>query len=55
MWIISKKVGVFTHYLTPTGIFQPSLERASKFPAREMAEAMAKTHGGVVQQLNQSE
>ncbi len=50
MWIVYKQVGIFTHYLTPSGKFQPVLERASKFPSKEMAESMAKKHGGVVRQ-----
>ncbi|MEG3439534.1 hypothetical protein V0288_20570 [Pannus brasiliensis CCIBt3594] len=48
MWIISKKVGVFTHYLTNTGTFQPGIERASKFPSKEMADILARKHGGIV-------
>lgn len=51
MWIIYKQVGVFTHYLAPGGKFQPSLERASRFPSKEMADIMAKTYGGTVRQL----
>jgi hypothetical protein len=49
MWIITKKVGVFTHYLTPTGTFTPSIDKASKFASKEMADIMAKKHGGNVE------
>ena len=52
MWIVEKKVGIFVHYLTYSGNFQPGLERAQKFPSVEMAKVMAKAHGGVVRQLN---
>ncbi len=55
MWIVEKKVGIFTHYLTYSGKFQPGIERANKFASVEMAEIMAKTHGGVVRQLDKSE
>ena len=55
MWIVEKKVGIFIHYLTPSGLFQPGIERANKFVSKEMAETMAKAHGGVVRQLNKSE
>jgi hypothetical protein len=48
MWLVCKQVGLFVHYLTPEGIFQPGLIRARKFPSLEMAEIMAKKHGGVV-------
>ena len=51
MWIISKKVGVFTHYLTPTGIFTPTMDKASKFSSREMADIMAKKYGGIVEAM----
>lgn len=51
IWIIEKKVGIFTHYLTAPGKFQPGIERAQKFASLEMAKIMAKTHGGVVRQL----
>ncbi|WP_175561072.1 hypothetical protein [Hydrococcus rivularis] len=51
MWIVCKQVGLFTHYLTPSGTFQPGLERASKFVSQQMAEIMAKKHGGVARQL----
>lgn len=52
MWIVEKKVGIFTHYLTYSGNFQPGIEKAKKFPSLEMAKIMATTHGGVVRQLN---
>jgi hypothetical protein len=48
MWVIAKQVGVFTHYLTSAGVFQPGIDRASKFASKEMAEIMAKKHGGTV-------
>ena len=54
MWIVEKKVGIFVHYLTPSGKFQPGKDRANKFVSFEMAETMAKVHGGVVRQLNKS-
>ena len=43
------------HYLTPSGKFQPGIERAHKFASKEMAEIMVKVHGGVVSQINKSE
>ena len=55
MWIIEKKVGIFVHYLTLSGRFQPGIEKARKFPSLEIAKIMAKTHGGVVRQLNDRE
>ncbi len=51
MWIVSKQVGVFSHYLTTANVFQPGMERANKFVSKEMAEIMAKKYGGVVQSL----
>lgn len=51
MWIVEKKVGIFTHYLTPGGKFQPGIDKASKFTSLQMAEIMAKTHGGVVREF----
>lgn len=55
MWIIEKKVGIFIHYLTLSGKFQPGIEKARKFLSLDMAKVMAKTHGGVVRQLNNGE
>jgi hypothetical protein len=55
MWIVEKKVGIFIHYLTVSGKFQPGIERANKFASKEMAEIMVKVHGGVVRQVNNSE
>ena len=55
MWIVEKKVGIFIHYLTLSGRFQLGIEKARKFPSWEMAKVMAKTHGGVVRQLNNRE
>ncbi|MDJ0590718.1 MAG: hypothetical protein QNJ72_12075 [Pleurocapsa sp. MO_226.B13] len=54
MWIVEKKVGIFVHYLTPIGKFQPGIEKANKFTSQEMAKTMAKVHGGVVRQLPDS-
>ena len=54
MWIVEKKVGIFTHYLTVSGRFQPGIEKAKYFTSKQMAEAMAKVHGGVVCQLNEN-
>ena len=51
MWVVEKKVGIFLHYLTSGGKFQPGIERASKFTSQEMAQTMAKVHGGIVRKL----
>ena len=51
MWIVEKKVGLFLHYLTSGGKFQPGIERARKFTSQEMAQTMAKVHGGIVRKL----
>ena len=51
MWIVEKKVGIFVHYLTSLGKFQPGIDKASKFVSQEMAQTMAKVHGGTVRQL----
>ena len=51
MWIVEKKVGIFTHYLDSSSKFQPGIEKAKKFPSLEMAKIMAKVHGGLVRQL----
>ncbi|MGK7896933.1 MAG: hypothetical protein AB4372_25800 [Xenococcus sp. (in: cyanobacteria)] len=40
MWIIEKKVGIFVHYLTLSGRFQPGIEKARQFPSLEMAKVM---------------
>lgn len=48
MWIVEKKVGIFIHYLTSSGKFKPGINLARKFASKEMAETMAKIHGGVV-------
>ena len=45
-------IGIFIHYLTLSGRFQPGIEKAGKLPSLEMAKVMAKTHRGVVRQLN---
>ena len=55
MWIVEKKVGIFTHYLTLSNKFQPGIEKAKHFPSKQMAESMVKVHGGTVRQLNRSE
>ncbi|GAB4237650.1 MAG: hypothetical protein Kow0049_23670 [Stanieria sp.] len=52
MWIIYKQVGLFTHYLDSSGSFQPVLEKARKFPSEQMAEIMAKQHGGLIRKVN---
>ncbi|MDJ0681018.1 MAG: hypothetical protein AB4372_00650 [Xenococcus sp. (in: cyanobacteria)] len=54
MWIVEKKVGIFTHYLTLSGRFQPGMEKAKHFTSKQMAEAMARVQGGVVRQLNEN-
>jgi hypothetical protein len=55
MWIVEKKVGIFIHYFSLNGKFQPGIEKANKFASKEMAEIMVKVHGGVVRQLNENE
>ena len=55
MWIVEKKVDIFTHYLTLSNKFQPGIEKANKFASKQMAESMVKVHGGTVHQLNRSE
>jgi hypothetical protein len=55
MWIVYKKVGIYTHYLTASGNFQPGLEKANKFASREMAEIIAKNKGGAVGELKQKD
>ena len=55
MWIVEKKVGIFTHYLTLSNKFQPGIKKAHKFASKEMAEIMAKSHGGVVRQLGRTD
>ena len=54
MWIVEKKVDIFTHYSTVSGKFKPGIEKANKFVSKQMAEAMVKVHGGVVRKLNES-
>jgi hypothetical protein len=54
MWIVYKQVGVFTHYLALSGTFQPGIEKARKFPSKEMAEVMAKMHGGSIRLFNET-
>ena len=55
MWIVEKKVGIFTHYLTFSGKFKPGIDKANKFASKPMAEAMVKMHGGTVRELNENE
>ena len=55
MWIVEKKVGIFTHYLTLSNKFQPGIEKANKFASKETAEIMAKAHNGTVRQINNNE
>ncbi|MGB8703162.1 MAG: hypothetical protein WCD18_27400 [Thermosynechococcaceae cyanobacterium] len=52
MWLIWKQVGVFEHYLTPAGHFQPSLEKAWKLSSQTMAEVMVKKYGGHLRELS---
>ena len=52
MWVVEKKVGIFTHYLTLSGRFQPGIYKASKFASKQMAETMVKVHGGTVRKLD---
>ncbi len=52
MWLVWKKVGLFSHYLTKTGVFQPGMERAWQIKSSEMAEIMANKYGGTVQMLS---
>ena len=51
MWIVEKKVGIFTHYLTLSNKFQPGIEKANKFASQETAKIMAKAHGGLVRKI----
>ena len=55
MWIVEKKVGIFTHYLTLSGKFQPGKEKAKHFNSKQMAESMVKVHGGVIRQLDRTD
>ena len=55
MWIVEKKVGIFTHYLNLSGEFQPGIEKANKFASKQMASAMVKVHGGVIRQLDRTD
>ncbi|MGF1541630.1 MAG: hypothetical protein ACFCU5_14475 [Pleurocapsa sp.] len=55
IWIIEKKIGIFTHYLDSSSKFQPGIEKAKKFPSWEMAKIMARVHGGLVRQLEPNE
>ena len=55
MWIVEKKVGIFTHYLTLSNKFQPGIEKANKFTSKQMVEIMVKVHGGTIRELNESQ
>jgi hypothetical protein len=44
-WIVEKKVGIFTHYLTFSGKFQPGIEKANKFVSKQMAEIAVLSFG----------
>ena len=55
MWIVEKKVEIFTHYLTLSGKFQLGIEKAKHFNSKQMAESMVKVDGGTVRQLNRGE
>ena len=48
---IWKKVGLFEHYLDATGAFQPRLELAKRYSSKQMADIMAKKHGGLVREV----
>ena len=54
MWIVEKKVGIFTHYLTLSGKFQPGIDKAKHFNSKQMAESMVRVHGGTVREINES-
>jgi hypothetical protein len=51
MWIVWKQVGLFTHYLTLSGLFQPGLKNARLYSSKEMAEIMAHKYGGKLHYL----
>ena len=55
MWIVEKKVGIFTHYLTLSGKFQPGIEKAKHFNPRQMVESMVKVHGGTMRELKDNQ
>lgn len=46
MWVIWKQVGLFKHYLTLSGLFQPGLEKARLYSSKEMAEIIIEKYGG---------
>ena len=54
-WIVEKKVGIFTHYLTLSNKFQPGIDKANKFVSKQMASAMVKVHGGMVREFKDSQ
>jgi hypothetical protein len=51
MWIVWKQVGLFTHYLTLSGMFQPGLDKARLYSSKEMAEIMIHKYGGKLRYL----
>lgn len=51
MWVVWKQVGLFTHYLTLAGMFQPGLEKARRYSSQEMAEIMIGKYGGKLHYL----
>jgi hypothetical protein len=55
MWIVEKKVGIFTHYLSLSGKFQPGIDKAKYFNSKQMAESMVKVCGGTVRELKDSQ
>ncbi|MCM1985400.1 hypothetical protein [Lyngbya confervoides] len=52
MWVVWKKVGLFEHYLSPSGGFKPGLHNAQRFHSQQMAEVMARQQGGAVRSLS---
>lgn len=52
MWLVWKQTGLFAHYLTVTGIFQPGIDRARQFSSKDMAESMSQIYGGTVRAVN---
>ena len=46
MWIVEKRVGIFTHYLSLSGKFQPGIEKAKRFASKQIAESTIKIYEG---------
>ena len=55
MWLVHKQVGLFTHYLTSSGMFKPSLAEARRFSSLEIAEIMAKQHSAAVKRVSETD